>query len=199
MAQVLKNEQKNKIVEAAKDEFLENGIANSSMRAIAKKAKTPVGNIYRYFQNKQELATEVLSPLLTKLNEYDFKLLPDITLLNKETIRNHLVAWGDNIVELQSNFPIEMNIVVNDKQINHDYQNELISLITTITSSAKQEAAYDNERIQIISKMIAKSIFAGIQEAVSLKYTSNISKENFKLIMRNFMEGTLSMLERVLE
>ncbi len=197
MAQVLKDELRKKIVDAAENEFIKNGIANSSMREISQNAETPVGNVYRYFKNKQDLVDAVLSPLLTKLNNYDFRLLSNEDLLNGEVVNEFLLNWVDNIVELQSDFPAKMNIIVDDEQINCDYQNDLIELITSVVFMTKKGTVQEDEKLQILSRMIAKSIFAGIREGVSLKYNSNISKEEFRKIMYTYMKSVFSVLENI--
>ncbi len=197
MAQVLKDELRRKILVSAKDEFLKNGIAGSSMREIAKKAETPVGNVYKYFKNKQDLVNTVLSPLLTKLDNHSSRLLSDKVLLNREAISEFLVGWVDNLVELQNDYPIEMNIIVNDEQINLNYQNGLISLLTSIVYQIKQDMGCETEKVRIVSRVIAKSIFAGVREAVTLKCNSNIEKEEFRKIMYTYMKNTFYMLENI--
>lgn len=52
---LLKNERIERVVEAAKEEFNSNGIKNSKLRVIAKKAKVGEASIYRYFKDKNEL------------------------------------------------------------------------------------------------------------------------------------------------
>ena len=49
MAQVLKEAQRDKILEAAKQELLHYGYKEASMRRIAAQAEMTVGNLYRYF------------------------------------------------------------------------------------------------------------------------------------------------------
>ncbi len=51
----LKNERIERVVEAAKLEFFENGIKNSKLRVIAKRAKVGEASIYRYFKDKDDL------------------------------------------------------------------------------------------------------------------------------------------------
>lgn len=68
MAQFLKDEIKNNIINAAKKEFLEKGFDKGSMRNIATNAGITVGNIYRYVENKEALFTEVVSPIFDELN-----------------------------------------------------------------------------------------------------------------------------------
>ena len=59
MAQVLKDEVRDSILESAREEFLEHGFDDSSMRRIAQKSRMTVGNLYRYFKSKDELQLQV--------------------------------------------------------------------------------------------------------------------------------------------
>ena len=65
--QVKKEEMRNKILECAEDEFLKKGYENSSLRTIAKKANTTLGNIYHYYPNKEAILEEILIPAIEKM------------------------------------------------------------------------------------------------------------------------------------
>ena len=52
---LLKNERIQRVIEAAKVEFNEQGIKNSKLRLIAKRAKVGEASIYRYFKDKDDL------------------------------------------------------------------------------------------------------------------------------------------------
>lgn len=60
MAQTLKEEVRNSIVEAAEVVFASEGYLGATMSAIAAKAGVSTGNIYRYFQDKDTLFYTVL-------------------------------------------------------------------------------------------------------------------------------------------
>ncbi len=60
--QIKKEEIKQKILEVATDEFIKKGYENASMRVIANKAHTTLGNIYHYFKNKEMLLETILLP-----------------------------------------------------------------------------------------------------------------------------------------
>jgi len=61
LMQILKQELKDKIRIEAKKAFLMNGFEKASMRGIAKESGTTVGNVYRYFKNKDALYLEVVN------------------------------------------------------------------------------------------------------------------------------------------
>lgn len=64
MAQVLKDEIKEKILKAALQEFYGRGYKSATMRGIAEKARIPTGLIYSYYKNKDTLFDTVLRPVL---------------------------------------------------------------------------------------------------------------------------------------
>lgn len=79
--QILKEEVKNKIHEAAVKEFKEKGFKSASMRSIARNSGMTVGNLYRYFQNKEALFSAVVTPaynmVLHLINEHNHPSIDD--------------------------------------------------------------------------------------------------------------------------
>lgn len=96
MAQVLKEDVRERIRLAAIEEFKENGYIKASMRSIASKAELSVGNLYRYYKDKHSLFEHIVSPIYENLNKkvgFDFKmLLLDINLLEYIDLINELFS-----------------------------------------------------------------------------------------------------------
>lgn len=69
MAQVLKDEVKIKIKESAVDEFTQKGFKRASIKEIAEKASVSVGNVYRYFPNKNALYEAVIKGVYDGVND----------------------------------------------------------------------------------------------------------------------------------
>lgn len=75
--QIKKQEIQETILEVASIEFVKKGYENSSLRTIAKKANTSLGNIYNYYPSKEAILDALLEPeiiLLKNLLEEHFKL-----------------------------------------------------------------------------------------------------------------------------
>ena len=58
-----------RIIEVAKEEFLENGFEKTSIRKITEKAKISKSNLYNYFQDKDRLFYAVVEPTLKKIHQ----------------------------------------------------------------------------------------------------------------------------------
>lgn len=56
-----------KVIEIAKQEFLENGFQRASLRSIATKANTTTSSIYTRFGDKEGLFTAIVEPIATEL------------------------------------------------------------------------------------------------------------------------------------
>lgn len=65
--QVLKDEVRNSIMRTARAMFLEAGFEKTSMKDIALKVGVAVGNLYRYYPNKESLLEAIALPAYDKL------------------------------------------------------------------------------------------------------------------------------------
>ncbi|MGN1066778.1 MAG: TetR/AcrR family transcriptional regulator [Candidatus Fimimonas sp.] len=79
--QYLKKEIKDNILAAAVVEFKEHGYADASIRNIANNAEISLGNIYRYFSNKEDLYFAVINPFLNSIRQV---IEHDIVFENKD-------------------------------------------------------------------------------------------------------------------
>lgn len=65
--QVLKEELREEMLKKAESEFISKGFKGASMRVIAQKSHTTLGNLYNYFDNKEALLEAVIGDLPLKL------------------------------------------------------------------------------------------------------------------------------------
>ena len=59
-----KTESHKRIIEAAREEFLEYGYNDASLRRIASKAGIQVGGLYKHFANKEEVFASLVDPVI---------------------------------------------------------------------------------------------------------------------------------------
>lgn len=110
--QVLKNEIKEKIDNAALAAFVKDGYKGVSMRQIANGAGMTVGNIYRYYKNKDELFSKLLLPSFESI----------ISLVNGSNVNSHVESEKidisiqeiiDMFLEIHSKYSSELHILIN--------------------------------------------------------------------------------------
>ena len=135
---LLKNERIERVIEAAKVEFNEQGIKNSKLRLIAKRAKVGEASIYRYFKDKDDLIKIVaFSYWQTHANLFDDYYYGNV--VNKDT--------GLKKVEVSLN--IFHHLYKNHKEFLkfvEDFDNYFANEIITPSDNSFQELIYSLKR-----------------------------------------------------
>lgn len=89
--QIKKEEIRAEILTVAEAEFLKRGFKNASMRTIATKSHTTLGNLYHYFENKEAILDGIIGEtpekILNILKEHEAALIS--TYLSKEEIETN--------------------------------------------------------------------------------------------------------------
>ncbi len=101
--QIQKDDIRKIILQVARKEFFDNGFKDTSMRTIAQKADVGLSNIYNYFKNKDEIFREVLSGLLSDLDnvmaEHNCPEGIDLYILNSEEYVRSQIGIFVNLVD----------------------------------------------------------------------------------------------------
>jgi AcrR family transcriptional regulator len=116
--QVLKEEVRQRIIKSARREFKKCGFEKASMRSIASSANMTVGNLYRYYKNKEDLYGAIIGSLF------------------------------DEIKTLKSNMPEEpetrLNYLLDSfKELQKDHRSEWLTLFGGSTGTKYQKIADD--------------------------------------------------------
>lgn len=189
MAQILKEDLKEKILEAASKEILAKGIEKASMRCIARSANMTVGNLYRYFESKDMLAKAIYSPFLDDLNAMLSKYTDDkISLFKNDFVLSeiNMTALIDNItnelIDLYSVHKHGMKIIMQNKQLGQDLINWLGILLKNLSENPTDDIYYE---------MLSISIFEGL----SYLFSKELDEKVLKSMFRKYMLQTVLTIE----
>lgn len=69
MVQYAKDEIRQRIIDVAREEFLQKGFEKASIRTITARAKTAKSNLYNYFNDKNDLFYSVLEPTVAEIRK----------------------------------------------------------------------------------------------------------------------------------
>lgn len=148
MAQVLKEDIREKILQSALEEFYEKGFTGAVMRSIAGRARIPTGLIYSYYPGKEVLLEEVLRPV-----RYNWKsVLIEGAGRHSGTFERLNKREMDcirNLLEHRKEF-----IILMDKSGNTKFSNEKENFILEIEQHLKclmqHNGKYDETYIHIV-------------------------------------------------
>lgn len=110
--QIKKDDIRQDIINAASREFATKGYLKSSLRLIAKKANTTLGNIYNYFPSKEALLDEIIGTVPEKIREMihnhnDENLIYEVTGVHSfDILKEDINLYVQKLAPLL--FPIEL-------------------------------------------------------------------------------------------
>lgn len=168
--QYLKEEIRNSIMKEALKEFRNKGYEGASIRAIARNSNTSVGNLYKYFEGKDDLYEKLIGCVYHKLMTY-INNIDKVELNDKaEDIFYELM---DKIMEIFEENSTELAVLLNNSQGSR-YENckstfvDFITRIVTETMeyklSLQDKKLKDNFIIYVISYDLVESMAIILKE-----------------------------------
>ena len=144
--QTLKSDIRSRILSAAKEQFMQRGYLKTSMREIADAVDVGVGNLYNYFENKDELFCVILRPvsdaLERMLQEHHGAKGADIMLICSE---EYLKSAVDEYISLINKHGELMKILLIHSQgssletFREDYTNRSTEIVKTWFAEMKEK------------------------------------------------------------
>ena len=197
--QTLKEDVREKIIDSAKNEFLEKGIERASMRDIAAGSGMTVGNLYRYFKNKEELNNIIVGKTLDEINKLVLKKSQNTVSINSSemdlnmTVQQYMEVLddlADELVDIYMKHKIEFNILMMHSKLNDSITDWFADLIEHIIRSHYTLNEYEKQ-IKVLSHGYAVSVFAGIRDMFK---NSDLSDGALKDVLKIYFRSYVSNL-----
>jgi len=196
MAQILKDECREKIIKAAKEEFLKKGYKGASLRRIADKAGMTVGNLYRYYNNKEDLNKQIVVSTLDKIEDTlnsltDNKISIETRVfdakMNKYELIEALDSFAIKMCDIYQEASEEFGIVMLHSKLNDKFVNWFFNIAMTLISQN-----YDPKKgtinIEELANAHANSVWAGVKNIiVKSKLNSDDKKQLIKVYLRTYV------------
>ena len=164
--QYLKEEIRRKILENALEEFKKEGYRRSSLRRIAGKTGISAGNIYRYFQSKEELLLAIMNPIQQEIDQLVIKNEGDI---------NHIM---EVMIRIFVNYPRETEIIMGEElgRIAKDM------LVDIVVKKLIEKQLHDADYARILASSFIEGLFLIIK-----------SFKNDRDRMAEYLEGLIDL------
>ncbi len=199
MAQKLKDEVRQAIITAAKEEFLERGYEDASMRSIARKAGITAGNIYRYFDNKDDLNRQILAQTSDDIKDLlrSFRIdslskqprVFDMSLDNQD-LNELMNRFTDSMVDLYFRKRSEFNIILSNEDLNGRIRKWFSDSFGTLIYQ-KYSYADQRQMREYLSSAYSEAVFAGMKDI----FMKGIEDEKtLRLILKNFLSHFITMV-----
>ena len=201
MGQILKENLKSLIVESAINDLYENGVSGASMRKIAKDANMTVGNLYRYFTNKDELVNYIIEPVIHKISLVLLKNTNQSLDLKNSEFDIHNMTYDDfiktfddiskELCHLYSDHKKVFIIVLKSQTINDLFLNWFIDVTYRDIRYRQNNIKISDEKIRQLSRMYAVSLFAGI---IDLFLNNNLTINELEDVLKIYFRSCVSII-----
>ena len=188
--QVLKEEIREKIKKVALDEFEKNGYQKTTMRGIASKANLTVGNLYRYFKNKDDLFDILLQPAFKEIYRFisDFAHIKEDEPYKRKEKHNFIKAFERALIDIYSKHRAALVILLNGSKGSH-MENAREEIVHIITDRMKQEIFPKMENdIKPVDDFLAEVFSTGFIEGISLVLSKYRDKEKTKELFVKYIQ-----------
>lgn len=190
MPQVLKDEVRNRILEAAEEVFYEKDYSIAKLSEIAEKASVPVALIYTYFKNKEVLFDSIVESVYVYFEAglEEEENLPSGTASERFEMAGE--SYVMSLLKMRKKLIILMDKSAGTKHVNA--KDEFISKIQEhIEASFTREARgkYD----PILSHILASNFTEGLLEIARHYKGYEWAKNIFKLLAQCYYHGVISL------
>lgn len=166
-----------KILDCAKEEFMEKGFEGASMRSIAEKSGYTTGMVYARFSDKSQLFKELVGEAADKLFDYFSQSEDDFAELPPEQQNKEMHTYVDSKVDVMidiiyDNFDAFKLIVCKSAGSGYEYYiDKMIDIETANTvrfiDTLNRAGIKMNEVRADLSHMLSSAMFNGIFEVVA--------------------------------
>jgi AcrR family transcriptional regulator len=175
MAQILKEEYRERILNASLAEFFNYGYEDASMRRIAGDAKMSVGNLYHYYPNKEKLFSALVQDTIVAFNTI---ILKQSTFELNEKDRNtwfkdQVKQLTQGLVEVYSKHQTETLILLRYSKLNDQIAQSIKHVIDGIILQRFPAIEAQNKQVETLCTMLADAIFAGLSRLFEDAYQSS--------------------------
>ena len=201
MGQTLKENLKQLIVDSAINDLYENGVAGASMRRIASDANMTVGNLYRYFKNKDELVNYIVEPVMNKISLVLLKNTNQTLDLKGHEFDIQHMSYTDfvktfddisrELCHLYSQHKKVFIIVLKSSTINDLFLNWVVDVMYRYMCFRLKDTSITNDKLKQLSRMYAVSLFAGI---IDLFLNNTLQNNELENVLKFYFRTCVSMI-----
>lgn len=203
MGQILKDHVKSQIVESAIKDIFENGMIGSSMRKIASNANMTVGNLYRYFKNKDELIGFIISPVLNRISKIILKYTNreinlnedyiDLSNISIEDVTHILDELSIELVDIYTETPKPFMILMMHDKVNNNILKWFTKLIMEFMVSRNYVNNRNKNRCELLARTYAVSLFAGVKDLLA---NSKLDKNELSIVIKMYFRSCISFIDK---
>lgn len=185
MVQVLKEEIRQRIYDAALIEFYEKDFMSATMKDIALKADIPVGLVYSYYKNKAALFDDIVKSVFMNFTS----TLKEEERQNGKPSENFKKIGEVQFLKLFDEHKRVVILMDKSKGTRHEHaKDELVKIIETHIYNGflkRGRSIYDSTFIHILASNFTESVLEIARHYKSKEWAQDV----FNLVTKSYFEG----------
>lgn len=192
-----------KVLKAIRDEFIEKGYEEASIRSIAQRADMSSAGLYRHYKDKEDMFAAVVQPLIEQMKEWmERHTKQQYSLVDKNEGKDAL--YGENLTNLiievifpnKAEFKLLLSQAKGSRYENfiHDFvkeqQGELAGAIHYMKEQGYPACELDEEELHMLLSAYVSAVF----EPIIHDYSEEKTKKSLKTINEFFMPGWVKIM-----
>lgn len=192
-----------KVIKAIREEFIEKGYEDASIRSIAGRAGMSSAGLYRHYKDKEDMFAAVVQPVIDQINDWmERHTRQQYSLVDNNEGKNAL--YGENFTNLILDviYPnkAELQLLLS-KAGGSRYENFIHDLVKEQQGELAQAIAYmkqqgypvyeiDEEELHMLLSAYVSAVF----EPIIHNYSEEKTKKSLKTINEFFMPGWIKIM-----
>ena len=198
--QILKDEIKSKIIEAAVNEFFLLGYEKASMRNIAKTAGISVSNTYNYYKSKEELFNSIIEPVFKQIENVFKQSLQQYS--GKKLASDNVRIFTDTLTDMLLQMVArqrQLLIILAEKSTGTRYEKSKEEMVTLLRMHFAEvvrkssQASQINENQGFILNIIAANYIDGLLKIMKDFRSRHWAEQNLKTLLTYHLNGISSL------
>lgn len=185
--QVLKDDIRRRILDAARSQFTNHGFANTLMKDIASDAEMTVGNLYRYFSGKDDLFVAVVTPAIAAIDDLIASIKPPESEKTSD-FNQFQQTIVERVLHLFLHHKTELQILLNGST-NSSLENMRHHVVEALSQKIKHHVlelfpfASKNNELMIFFELLAHAYIGSIED-ILLHIGPQQNPEKTRLLLR---------------
>jgi len=192
-----------KVIKAIREEFIEKGYEDASIRSIALRAGMSSAGLYRHYKDKEDMFAAVVQPVIEQITEWmERHSRQQYSSVNNKVSKN--AFYGENFTNLildvifpnRAEFKLLLSRAKGSRYENfvHDFvkgqQEELAQAIGYMQQQGYPVYEIDEEELHMLLSAYVSAVF----EPIIHDYSEEKTKKSLRTINEFFMPGWIKIM-----
>ncbi|MDJ0951338.1 MAG: TetR/AcrR family transcriptional regulator [Alphaproteobacteria bacterium] len=184
---------RSRILEAAEARFRQFGFGKTTMAEIAQDCDMSAGNLYRYFQNKEDLGAAISARCMSEREEHGRMLVRDTELGAAERLEQLILGLACDVHEMATENKMidELVALISKKRMDmvHQHLGTITALFAEVIARGNETGEFDVDDVPEAARALLKASLALLYPPLVAMSSAEEIRADARRVSRLFVRG----------